>query len=255
MVKYSLDTFAGSVTVYEDYSHGSCGSRLWSSPVLARYVERHREKLLKMTTTKKKNNRGSGRRPMQILELGSGLGLVSFAVAKMVEHHELSSSTVLTDGSGSDGDSNDDSCRVKIVATDLGIMLPLLRKNAAANVSHRMQSNGMFDVRELAWSSDPQEIDRQLSDLQDQRFDLVLCADCVYQVEFVPALVDTLRYVARGTSTTILVCHEIRSEEAHKMFLETAAKHFTISKVFSLKNSCLKTYDSDLFTRVPPDLH
>ena len=63
-----------------------------------------------------------------------------------------------------------------MVLTDLTEMVPLIRRNVAKN---KETLQGTADVQAFEWGSDI----KSLATEQDQMFDMVLAADCIYYKE------------------------------------------------------------------------
>ena len=120
----------------------------------------------------------------------------------------------------------------------MDVMINHLRQNISNNVAQHLLSSGVTQVMELCWSCDTAHLEDQLSKhngtqshladgsdslvngLLDDKFDLIVGSDIVYNEGQVQPLLDTIKHLARGPSTKILVCYEIRNEAAHRLFLE-----------------------------------
>jgi len=61
-------------------------------------------------------------------------------------------------------------------------------------------------------------------------YDYCLLTDCVFSVDFAPKLVQQLVRVC-NLKTQVIVCHEIRDEEANQLFLDHFSKYFKVKKV------------------------
>ncbi len=116
-------------------------------------------------------------RPLNVIELGSGCGLVGIAFAQTVPRCEV----VLTDLPEAED----------LIGSNLSLMTPADRPAAR------------FEV--LKWEDDlPPGI-------RGKSFDLVLVADCTYNPSSAPALVKTLDALAsQSTSTRIVVATKVR---------------------------------------------
>jgi predicted nicotinamide N-methyase len=149
------------------------------------------------------------------LELGSGTGLLGIAFAPLVRTYTV---------------------------TDIGPLLPLIRKNISLNTSGwrdgsigplgKPMSN--ITVEELDWStltSLPSGTARarycpvpevtSASELEcDNAWDLVLAVDCIYNPSLLPALVDTIDAVSTVGRTWVLVVAELRQEDVTREFLD-----------------------------------
>lgn len=102
-------------------------------------------------------------RPLRILELGAGTGLVGLAVGKMLVAQGAST---------------------EIVATDFHpAILKNLRNNAAANFSDDDSSAVSMSVHPLDWSKFAESSPPPLAAPFDRPFDIVLGADIIYELE------------------------------------------------------------------------
>jgi len=186
---FDLETSKGNIRIMEDYSVGTCGSRLWSSaPVLCKYLEKNANKL--------KLNTPSTR----VLEVGAGCGISSILLAKL-------------------------GCQV--VATDREIVLNILRQNVSYNCSDLSVSKNI-KVEELEWLWTEEETNYLKHENQDQvpegvkklrefrmktlgseegHFDVIIGSDVVYEEPCIDALLILLNCLA-GRSTQIFIAYE-----------------------------------------------
>ncbi|KAF8842382.1 hypothetical protein BDN67DRAFT_965949 [Paxillus ammoniavirescens] len=154
------------------------------------------------------------------LELGSGTGLLGIIFAPLVHTY---------------------------TATDIGALLPLIRKNISLNSSGwRDVSVGSLGgskvditVEELDWitlTSLPSGTARAhycpvpkvtLTSLpeSDNAWDLVLAVDCIYNPSLLPAFIDTIDAVSTTGRTWVLVAAELRQEDVIREFLDLWSKH------------------------------
>ena len=116
---------------------------------------------------------------LDVLELGAGTGVCSFAIASLVN--------------------------AKVFCTDLKQFEYLIKQNLHANRSNFRSSSEVLTC-ELDWS----ECDQ--SDLKNESFDLIVLPDCVYYEESVESLVQTLKLFCKP-KTLILMSLEERSEK------------------------------------------
>ncbi|KZP30518.1 hypothetical protein FIBSPDRAFT_725793 [Athelia psychrophila] len=140
-----------------------------------------------------------------ILELGAGTGLLSILLSPLVAQYTV---------------------------TDIVPILPLIRKNLLLNFpgwhpspspSHSSPSPSPPDkpganihVEELDWTARP----HLFSHITALPVDLILAVDCIYNPALLPALVDTLDWVAdSGAGTQALVVMELRQEDVVREFL------------------------------------
>jgi len=142
-----------------------------------------------------------------VLELGAGCGIPSLHFARK-------------------------NPRVRMVATDVPHLLPLLRYNAK-NVAN-------CEVAPLTWGTEA-----HMEPLMAQRLDLIIAADVVFDEDFHDDFLDTLRKLSLGTPAAprqpparIILAMAMRMQEVD-MFLRAAQRH----------NMEL----AELVTRAPPD--
>ncbi|KAF9244095.1 hypothetical protein BU15DRAFT_42236 [Melanogaster broomeanus] len=149
------------------------------------------------------------------LELGSGTGLLGIALATLVRTYTV---------------------------TDIGALLPLIRKNISLNASERRDDSigslgkpkFNLTVEELDWitlASLPSDtararycpVPQMISDSKlesDNAWDLVLAVDCIYNPSLLPALVDSIDAVSITGRTWVLVVAELRQEDVTRAFLD-----------------------------------
>ncbi|KAI0291925.1 putative methyltransferase-domain-containing protein [Multifurca ochricompacta] len=166
-----------SLSLAVDASPG-CGGIAWpAGEVLARYIAR----------------RGHALQGLNVLELGSGTGLVGLVAGYLGAH---------------------------VCVTDQAPLIPIMNRNVSLN---RLQSNVV--VAELDWA-------KPLTDMQ-QRPDILLAADCVYFEPAFPHLVATLAALVRPfpeRTPEVLFCYKKR-RKADKRFFSLLKKYFTWSEV------------------------
>ncbi|XP_043241779.1 protein-lysine methyltransferase METTL21D-like [Amphibalanus amphitrite] len=105
--------------------------------------------------------------------------------------------------------------------TDLASLMPLLTKNIEENNLQEKASAAVLDWDDHADASLPQP-------------DLLLVADCVYYVEALLPLLDTISALA-GPKTAVLISYEDRESEVkqvlQKKFSEVLRKQFDVEEV------------------------
>ncbi|KAH6916111.1 putative methyltransferase-domain-containing protein [Coprinopsis sp. MPI-PUGE-AT-0042] len=116
-------------------------------------------------------------RAQRILELGSGIGIVSLVLA------------ALREGKVPSGEPQDE-----ILSTDLDTAIPLLGHNIAAN--KRFYLSVDLKAAVLDWEGDLSQIGN------NQRFDFVVMADVTYNTSSFPVLVNTLRSIVEANPDT-----------------------------------------------------
>ncbi|GAA6049597.1 hypothetical protein NBRC10513_005933 [Rhodotorula toruloides] len=108
----------------------------------------------------------SNERPLRVLELGSGTGLVGLAAAKVLQALDVSARVVLSDG----GDEPE-------------TVLANLRENVEANFPFADAANSCVkvDVQRLDWRDYLPSSPLANSHLQEERYDLLLGTDLAYE--------------------------------------------------------------------------
>ncbi|TPX51385.1 hypothetical protein SeMB42_g00456 [Synchytrium endobioticum] len=137
----------------------------------------------------------------KIVELGAGTGVLGFAVAMLLSHHNAAATMNIT---------------------DLPVMLPLISSNAATNLNQDESSR--VRASELVWGGTLSEYHKT-----QVPYDLILCADCVYLEGLFEPLLGTLEELACGT-TEILLCSKKR-RRADKRFFTMLKKKFHVEEV------------------------
>ncbi|TIC10821.1 hypothetical protein E3Q10_03136 [Wallemia mellicola] len=129
--------------------------KLWDSGLAMSAI------LTEKISSEKYNFFGGSSKPLRIMELGTGTGILSITLAALLEKTPH---------------------KHTIVATDLAPALPLLKQNVDRN-SRLFNKNDVF-VRELAWGSQ--------SPLEKEHFDVIIAADVAYNTSSFPMLLSTL---------------------------------------------------------------
>ena len=112
--------------------------------------------------------------------------------------------------------------------TDIPDILPLIRKNLALNFDawpNLKSSIPGSNVRaeELDWlqfQHTPLSTRVRLFPLATDPLDLILAVDCIYNPSLLPALVETIDFLATPEKTAVLVIIELRQEDVVREFLE-----------------------------------
>ncbi|KAF9477752.1 hypothetical protein BDN70DRAFT_880769 [Pholiota conissans] len=137
-----------------------------------------------------------------ILELGAGTGLLSIALSPLVRHY---------------------------TATDIGPLIPLIRKNVAHNFpdwspnSFSPSEKGKnISVEELDWlaieAASPVQ-KAKIYNTEEQPIDLLLVVDCLYHPSLIPPFLATVDYLTSPERTAVLIMSELRAEDVMRDFL------------------------------------
>lgn len=106
-------------------------------------------------------------------------------------------------------------CVRKWTVTDISELLPLIQKNHQKNKDRVAPAN--VELAELDWTWSPSQYEKNARQIRDQRYDLVLAVDCLYNEALVQPFVQTLN---RLNCKYVVVVSELRSAEVLQMFLE-----------------------------------
>ena len=68
------------------------------------------------------------------------------------------------------------------------------------------------------------------SGTKNKKFDIILLTDCVFSSSLVPDLINTILLFSHS-KTTVMVCHEIRDEDANNYFLQEFSKYFSSKSI------------------------
>jgi hypothetical protein len=80
-----------------------------------------------------------------------------------------------------------------------------------------MNTNGLELIRPaimpIDWTSNAGDFaEISTTDPQLEEFDTILLTDCIFAMELVDGLVNTIRKYSSSSKTTVICCHEIRDE-------------------------------------------
>lgn len=140
------------------------------------------------------------RRPLKILELGSGTGLVGIAAAVMLG--------------------------ANVTVTDLPHVIPNLQFNADANSDVLKANGGNVVVSALSWveAGDVERVGRE--------FDVILASDVVYHDHLYEPLLQTLYLLLGGRETTSFVMAHLRRWKKDSAFFKKAKKAFNVEVLY-----------------------
>lgn len=186
-----------SLKVVDDGGASGCGGKVWiAGELLCEYIleKTPRDKLLGTILPE-----GSGVM-CNVLELGSGTGIVGLCVSLLAQQHHFPGET-----------------RVNI--TDIGMLVPLMQDNILVN-----GVSDSTEATELLWGTPLTK--------QHHNIDLVLAADCVYLEDAFPLLEDTLLQLTSGSDhqPMILMAYR-RRRKADRRFFQRIRKHFDVVEV------------------------
>jgi predicted nicotinamide N-methyase len=166
--KYSSRSVYG-VTIVEQTGH-NIARKLWDAGIsLSLYLKEHGNTLF----------RESKHRKLNVLELGTGCGIVSITIAQLLGHS------------------------VRVTATDLADARDVLERSSQANGTD-------VSFEEFNWDNDPKS-------LSQTQWDWILISDCTYNPDSYESLIKALLNVAIP-HTRILVAHKYRHKEEDKFF-------------------------------------
>ncbi|KAK9284217.1 hypothetical protein L1049_023386 [Liquidambar formosana] len=142
---------------------------------------------------------GPDHRPLRILELGSGTGLVGITAAATLG--------------------------ANVTVTDLPHVIPNLQFNADANSNFLAQHGGVVHVAPLRWGKvdDMEVIGREL--------DLILASDVVYHDHLYDPLLQTLRYFLGGERKMVFVMAHLKRWKKDSAFFKKAKKLFEVEVI------------------------
>jgi hypothetical protein len=112
--------------------------------------------------------------------------------------------------------------------TDISDILPLIRKNLILNFNGWPNLKGgtpgsNVTVEELDWlhvHRTPPSTRARFFPLATDPLDLILAVDCIYNPSLLPALVETIDFLATPGKTAVLVIIELRQEDVVREYLE-----------------------------------
>ncbi|KAF2645454.1 hypothetical protein P280DRAFT_417219 [Massarina eburnea CBS 473.64] len=142
-----------------------------------------------------------GSRSFRVVELGTGCGIVGLTIAKTVPNS-------------------------KVILTDLAEAREIVERNISLSQS---SPRGSVEFKELDWEKDIPELfsNKSTSCARCKQVDLVVAADCTYNADSSPSLVNTIEKIARtSSSTTIMIAMKKRHSSENVFFDLMAATNF-----------------------------
>ncbi|KAF8935214.1 putative methyltransferase-domain-containing protein [Dissophora ornata] len=193
---------------------GGVGSTIWDAAiVLAKYLERASDLLASTSTT--------GQQAINVLELGSGTGIVGLAVARMLSAKGMKGS--------------------KVVLTDKENVVPLLQRNVEKNASSGID----IEARVFDWEAvsgikvnTPADVVADsatttaaavpgFQDLLALEWDLVILSDAIWVPALYPPLISTINaIITPGNKTQLITAFEKRNFSEEMEFFAMLGKTF-----------------------------
>jgi 2-polyprenyl-3-methyl-5-hydroxy-6-metoxy-1,4-benzoquinol methylase len=177
-----IEFFENTLRIEQDVS-GELGGTVWDASLM----------MLKFFESDLENFPLGHWRGKKVLELGSGTGVLSICLALL---------------------------QADVVATDLEVLLPLMKKNFELNHCDPNR------CKVLRWGDDRAVFG------DEEKFDYIILADCIAPLysEHYPALMDTLeRRIAKDG--VLLIAHELRSIEDRAFYDLLQSRGWSISRV------------------------
>ncbi|OQS05964.1 dimethyladenosine transferase [Thraustotheca clavata] len=190
--------FCGDVlTLIQDPQSSVLGSTVWdSSKCFIKFMEKHRESLFDVSFLQHKRKKEK----INVLELGAGCGLAGIAMAKLGFH---------------------------VVLTDVGDVLEWLEQNVALNFNEEECLTRIF-TREYSWGTSYEAIQSILP--KTPPFDVILCADVLYDAVAVKPLIQSILALTNRKSV-IYIANERRSPSVREEFFKYLNAHFVWREV------------------------
>ncbi|OQR93241.1 dimethyladenosine transferase [Achlya hypogyna] len=215
------------ITLVQDPKSSVLGSTVWdSSKVFMKFIEKQREGRFALSVAQHKRKKER----ISVVELGAGCGLAGISFAKL----------------GYD-----------VVLTDVGPVLQWLQTNVETNFTEA-ESEGRVFVREYSWGTPCDGIKALLP--ATPPFDIVLCADVLYDVAAVKPLIQSILALSNRKSV-IYIANERRSPATRAEFLRYLEAEFVWKEIS--KDQVDAAYDREAIevfearrkhTKVPKEL-
>ncbi|KAF0746507.1 hypothetical protein AaE_008097 [Aphanomyces astaci] len=202
-VKY---TFCGEeITLVQDPTSHVLGSTVWdSAKCVMKYIEVHRPRFDAILERQRPSRKSKKAQPTSttsslspasatVCELGAGLGLAGIAFAKV---------------------------GFCVVLTDVAPVMPWLRANIQANCTPTQLETNVF-AHEYGWGTSPTSLQRVVM----SPYDIVLCADVIYEAACVKPLVQSILAIS-NRKTLVLFANERRTPIVHAEFMRYLNEYF-----------------------------
>ncbi|KAH3674499.1 hypothetical protein WICMUC_003337 [Wickerhamomyces mucosus] len=170
----------GRSLLFEELS-GSIARHLWDAGILINLLPE--DEFLRFTEFEKKEK-------LTILELGTGIGLVSIHLGEIFSNAE-------------------------IIATDLDDAREICQQNISLNLLSKS-----IKFEELDWESDKKS---------ENDWDLIVVTDCTYNPLYYDALINVME-VESNRNTKIALVHKFREPFSESEFFSKVSRYFNIEK-------------------------
>ncbi|CCK71612.1 putative protein-lysine N-methyltransferase KNAG_0H01980 [Huiozyma naganishii CBS 8797] len=205
-----------ALQIHEDGGESGCGGKVWvAGELLCDYIVEKSDEddlLANWDTSKVQKFRN-------IIELGSGTGLVGLCVALLEKQFFHKG--------------------IKVTITDIDQLVPLMQKNIELNcVNTEMIAEELWWGEPLSGAFAPHS--EGLSKVTS--VDLILAADCVYLEKAFPLLEKTLLDLTNCSKPPVILMAYRKRRNADKRFFRKIGKHFTVREItdFSTYDQYLK---------------
>ncbi|SCU89760.1 LAFA_0E20670g1_1 [Lachancea sp. 'fantastica'] len=195
-------TFGGRIDsplkIHEDGGEHGCGGKIWAAgELLCEHLIDNSDftGFLSLCSEKLKTD-GSC---TNILELGSGTGLVGICAGLLARSNGI---------------------EAKIYTTDIEMLIELMNSNIKLNGLENMVFPEI-----LMWG---EQLDEKFKTDTSNRIDLVLAADCVYLEDAFPLLEKTLLDLTEGDNPPTVLMSYTKRRKANKVFFRRIRKHFRV---------------------------
>ncbi|CAI7676929.1 unnamed protein product [Penicillium pancosmium] len=138
--------------------------------------------------------------PLQVVELGTGCGMVGIGLTTMIENCE-------------------------VLLTDMPEAEEIVRRNLDQS---KPKANSVATFQTLDWAEPP-------SELCDKPLDLILVSDCTYNSDSQPALVSCLERLVRSSPDAVILVALKRRHESEAVFFELMTTAGFVSQQANVK--------------------